>query len=87
MDKHMVRSDELMELATSLQNISSDIKSCQYQNGTYSRTGGDIAHHRTAMLADKVMKMAQRMMYVEARLEAMTAVYPDAIVFVKGGTI
>ena len=64
MDKHMVRSDELIELATSLRNISSKVKNCQYPGGTYSRIGGDTARLRTAMLADEVMKMAQRMMYV-----------------------
>ena len=84
MDKYMVKSDELIELATTLRNLSSKVKNSQYANGTYSRAGGDIARLRSDMLANEVMKMAQRMMYVEARLEAMTAVYPDAIVFIKG---
>ena len=82
----MVKSDELIGLATTLRNISFKVKDSQYPGGTYSRAGGDTARLRTSMLADEVMKMAQRMMYVEARLEAMTAVYPDAIVFIKGGT-
>lgn len=84
MEAKMVNSKELLDLANSIRSNAMWLKAQQYKNGSYSRTGGDCARMDMSRMADKLTDMAQRMMYVEARLAAMTTVYPEAIILIKG---